>query len=443
MSQVHPQARTTPRTRAEIKASAAPVTELAERYNITVATARKWKSRETPEDLSHRPRKLSTTLSPSQEAIVVELRRMLLLPLDDLLVVTREFINAQVSRSGLDRCLQRHGVGSLREIQAALAGDQTVPPKSFKDYEPGFVHVDIKYLPQMPDEKARRYLFVAIDRATRWVYLRIYAHQDEAASIDFLRRLHQAAPMKIKTVLTDNGSQFTDRFTSKTRAPSGQHAFDRRCVELGIEHRLCPPRHPQTNGMVERFNGRVSEVIAQTRFKSAQELETTLTNYLATYNHRIPQRALNHLSPVQALKQWQAKRPELFSKRVYELSGLDSHDVSGLHIQPGSARSQGECLSAHQREPSRHRRARPFAAGEATNPLQPHKAWKPGRRLPIQGQALSRVRGIAPALHSGNCSSHCGSVFHEGSVHQRVPPGSVHREARAASYRSDSRPGRE
>ena len=292
MSQVHPQARTTPRTRAEIKASAAPVTELAERYNITVATARKWKSRETPEDLSHRPRKLSTTLSPSQEAIVVELRRMLLLPLDDLLVVTREFINAQVSRSGLDRCLQRHGVGSLREIQAALAGDQTVPPKSFKDYEPGFVHVDIKYLPQMPDEKARRYLFVAIDRATRWVYLRIYAHQDEAASIDFLRRLHQAAPMKIKTVLTDNGSQFTDRFTSKTRAPSGQHAFDRRCVELGIEHRLCPPRHPQTNGMVERFNGRVSEVIAQTRFKSAQELETTLTNYLATYNHRIPQRAL-------------------------------------------------------------------------------------------------------------------------------------------------------
>ena len=163
------------------------------------------------------------------------------------------------------------------------------------------------------------------DRATRWVYLRIYAHQDEAASIDFLRRLHQAAPMKIKTVLTDNGSQFTDRFTSKTRAPSGQHAFDRRCVELGIEHRLCPPRHPQTNGMVERFNGRVSEVIAQTRFKSAQELETTLTNYLATYNHRIPQRALNHLSPVQALKQWQAKRPELFSKRVYELSGLDSY----------------------------------------------------------------------------------------------------------------------
>lgn len=39
--------------------------------------------------------------------------------------------------------------------------------KTFKDYAPGFVHVDIKYLLQMADEAARRYLFVAIDRATR------------------------------------------------------------------------------------------------------------------------------------------------------------------------------------------------------------------------------------------------------------------------------------
>jgi transposase InsO family protein len=330
MSQIHPQARTTPRTRAEIKSSASSLTELAERYNVTVATVRKWKSREAPQDLSHRPHKLSTTLTPGQETLVVELRRMLLLPLDDLLVVTREFINPAVSRSGLDRCLQRHGVGNLKSLQAELEGESPAPPKSFKDYEPGFVHVDIKYLPQMPDEKARRYLFVAIDRATRWVFLRIYAHQDEAASTDFLRRLHQAAPMKIQTVLTDNGSQFTDRFTRKTRTPSGQHAFDKRCGELGIEHRLCPPRHPQTNGMVERFNGRISEVIGQTRFKSAEELETTLTLYLATYNHRIPQRALNHLSPVQALKQWQAKRPDLFNKRIYELTGLDTYEVNAF-----------------------------------------------------------------------------------------------------------------
>ena len=71
------------------------------------------------------------------------------------------------------------------------------PKKTFKDYEPGFVHVDIKYLPQMPDESSRRYLFVAIDRATRWVYFRIYRDQSDASSTDFLRRLQRTAPMKI------------------------------------------------------------------------------------------------------------------------------------------------------------------------------------------------------------------------------------------------------
>lgn len=53
-------------------------------------------------------------------------------------------------------------------------------------------------------------------------------------------------------------------------------------------------RHPQTNGMVERFNGRISEIVNQTRFASAAELESTLYNYVKIYNHNIPQRALKH-----------------------------------------------------------------------------------------------------------------------------------------------------
>ena len=307
MSQVHPLARTTPRTRAEIKASTASAAVLAERYNISTATARKWKGRDDVQDRSHRPHTLCTTLTPAQEVLAVELRRTLLLPLDDLLAVVREFIHPHVSRSGLDRCLRRHGVSDLRALQPEVEGEAK-PPKTFKDYEPGFLHVDIKYLPQMPDETSRRYLFVAIDRATRWVWLRIYGDQSEASSSDFLRRLARVAPMKISRVLTDNGSQFTDRFTSKTKTPSGHYVFDRTCAALAIEHRLCPPRHPQTNGLVERFNGRIADLLRQTRFTSAAELETTLQHYLATYNHCIPQRALNHQSPVQALQAWQTEK---------------------------------------------------------------------------------------------------------------------------------------
>ena len=147
MSQVHPQARTTPRTRAEIKTASGTLQQLADRYNVSVATARKWKGRDEVQDRSHRPHKLSTVLTPGQEAVVIELRRSLLLPLDDLLVVTHEFINPLVSRSGLDRCLRRHNVSRLRDLQVVPEGAQPCV-KTFKDYEPGYVHVDIKYLPQ-------------------------------------------------------------------------------------------------------------------------------------------------------------------------------------------------------------------------------------------------------------------------------------------------------
>ena len=71
--------------------------------------------------------------------------------------------------------------------------------------------------------------------------------------------LKLASPIKIIKLLTDNGSQFTDRFTD--RKPSGQHAFDKVRATMDIERRLAPPRHPQTNGMVERFNGRIGELL--------------------------------------------------------------------------------------------------------------------------------------------------------------------------------------
>lgn len=89
------------------------------------------------------------------------------------------------------------------------------------------MHIDIKYLPPVHDETARRYLFVAIDRATRWVFLHVYGDMTDRDSVDFLRWLKLASPIKVTKILTDNGSQFTDRFTTTDNKPSGQHAFDK------------------------------------------------------------------------------------------------------------------------------------------------------------------------------------------------------------------------
>ena len=122
------------------------------------------------------PHTRHTTLSAVQEAIVLALRQSLYLPLDDLLFITKQYIDADVSRSGMAR---------LEDVIPKAEGETIAPTTTFKDYEPGFVHIDIKYLPQMPDEASRRYLFVAIDRATRWVFMHIYGDMTETEPVRF------------------------------------------------------------------------------------------------------------------------------------------------------------------------------------------------------------------------------------------------------------------
>ncbi len=160
----------------------------------------------------------------------------------------------------------------------------------------------------MADETTRRYLFVAIDRATRWVFVRILPAKTAANARCFLRDLHRACPIRIAKLLTDRGietplvretmargKEFTDRlFASRAPAPTGTHEFDLLCTKLGIEHRLTPPKSPQsetdpetvrgtvspTNGMVERFNDRISAVLRTNHFDSALDLEQTLRRYV-------------------------------------------------------------------------------------------------------------------------------------------------------------------
>lgn len=231
---LHKNARTTPAIRREIQAATGNDYELAERFGVTRQTIRKWRKRTTQDDFSHTAHRLQTTLNAGQEELVVELRKTLRLSLDDLLSVVREFVHASMSRSALDRLLRRRGVSRLPVEEAPAR-----PTKAFKAYEPGYLHIDVKYLPQMPDETQRRYLFVAIDRATRWVYTEIRANKTAASARRFLKALHARCPLKIRWVLTDNGKEFTDRlFGVRKRAESGTHEFDDLCTALGIEHRL-------------------------------------------------------------------------------------------------------------------------------------------------------------------------------------------------------------
>ena len=113
-------------------------------------------------------------------------------------------------------------------------------------------------------------------------------------------------------------------FGLRKRSATGEHEFDKLCAELGIEHRLTPPKSPQTNGMVERFNGRIEDILQSHRFHSGEDLEQTLLRYAHLYNNQLPQSVLKGRSPINALKDWQRQRPELFRKRVYNHAGCDT-----------------------------------------------------------------------------------------------------------------------
>lgn len=130
--------------------------------------------------------------------------------------------------------------------------------------------------------------------------------------------------MRITRIFTDNGKEFTDHlFGLGKRAATGSHEFDQLRTELGIEHRLTPPMHPQTNGMVERSNGRIWEVLQSHHFRSSKELQATLHRYVWLYNQQLPQSALDSKAPLQALKDWYKLKPWLFKKQPYHLPGCD------------------------------------------------------------------------------------------------------------------------
>ena len=165
------------------------------------------------QDGSSRPHRMHASLADWQEKLVVELRTTMLLPLDDLLAVVRKVMRPTLTRSALNRCPVRHGAGSLRALRARLEDKPTAAGRRFKDYASGFLHIDIKYLPRMSDETPHRYLFVAIDRATRWVHAEILADKSARSAAAFVARLTAAFPGKIYRILTDNGKEFSDRFT--------------------------------------------------------------------------------------------------------------------------------------------------------------------------------------------------------------------------------------
>ncbi len=104
--------------------------------------------------------------------------------------------------------------------------------------------------------EGKLYLYVAIDRTSKFAYAELHQNQTKMIAAEFLRNLIQAVPYKIHKVLTDNGIQFTNHDHHKN---AFIHIFERVCNENNIEHRKTQVKHPWTNGQVERMNRTLKE----------------------------------------------------------------------------------------------------------------------------------------------------------------------------------------
>src|SRR5215210_9050921 len=228
MGQVlHGSARTTEAVRRAIQHSEESLRSLAKRFGINQKTVAKWKSRASVTDRRTGPSDpKSTVLSLEEEAIIVAFRRHTLLPLDDCLYALQATV-PQLTRSALHRCLQRHGISRLPEVE----GDKPTR-KAFKPYPIGYFHIDIA---EVSTEEGKLRLLVAIDRTSKFAFARLVESAGKMEAAQFLRDLIEAVPYRIHTVLTDNGVQFTRR---KQDIWDSGHIFDRVCDEHGIEHRL-------------------------------------------------------------------------------------------------------------------------------------------------------------------------------------------------------------
>ena len=169
------------------------------------------------------------------------------------------------------------------------------------------VQVDVKVVPRacVADPELRLFQYTAIDEFTRLRFLAAYPEQSTYSSADFLRKLrawYARRGIQVECVQTDNGFEFTNRFSgSKRNLPT---LFEKTAAELSIRHKLIRPYTPRHNGKVER-----SHREDQKRFYSCRSFYSLndFAKQLAVHNRRsnnLPMRPLRWMSPAQVTVQY-------------------------------------------------------------------------------------------------------------------------------------------
>jgi len=310
MQHYHSNAKTNVNIREQIKKNPSIKNEeFASMLKISPQTVSKWRNRDSLEDASCRPKNIEYALSELETALIISIRKSSWFPLDEV----HEMVfahNPLISRSSVYRCFLKNNINKVPQELREKA-------KTFKAYQPGYLHIDVTYLPKFNGKSY--YLFVAIDRATRTLFYYIYQYKTAISTQDFFEKCLAFFPFKITHILTDNGLEFTNRLikSKKGNLCTKDSLLDIKCKENNIEHRLTKPATPKTNGMVERVNGTIkNNTILKYKYPIFQDMNSDLSGFLSYYNlyrrHGSLKKELNVKTPFEAIQKWFVLKPEIF-----------------------------------------------------------------------------------------------------------------------------------
>lgn len=281
------------------------VTKAAIKYKTNRQYIYRWKTRyngsiESLRDRSRRPHHHPNQHTPDEIKLISDMRRRN--PHSGLVVFWVKLRQRGYSRSisGLYRFLRKHGIMAVK-----LPNPKYVPKPYQQMDDPGQrIQIDVKFVPSACLKNSevlgkKFFQYTAIDEYSRWRFVEAFEEHSTYSSAMFLEHLVKAFPLPIECVQTDNGSEFTNRFTTHREKAT---LFQVHLEKHGIQHKLIRPFTPRHNGKVERSHRKDNERFYATHtFYSFEDFAEQLKVYNRRDYNAFPMRPLKWKSPKQVL----------------------------------------------------------------------------------------------------------------------------------------------